>query len=243
MDSSIRIWSGAVLLAFLTLWPAAALAEPGPTISASGTAQESRTPDQAEVSVGVQATGKTSAEAQDALNKAMDKVVIAVKATGLAGLVVQTQGVSLQPEYEDTGSRRQPRITGYRASNTIRARTSQVDKVGTLLDIAVAAGANQIWGISFSLKDSAAARRDAIIAATADAKARAQAIADGLGVKLGSVLHATTGAAQVRPFFSRQMEMADRGFSAAAAASPVEAGEVTVSADVTVEFAIADAPK
>src|SRR5438045_1982410 len=61
------------------------------TIAATGHASESRSPDQAEVSMGVQATGKTSAEAQDALNKAMEKVIKAVKDAGLAGLMVQTQ--------------------------------------------------------------------------------------------------------------------------------------------------------
>ncbi|HMN40798.1 MAG TPA: SIMPL domain-containing protein [Phycisphaerales bacterium] len=239
MHKSVLAWCGIASLALFALAPSAASAQSVPTISASGQATESRAPDQAEVSVGVQATGKTSAEAQDSLNKAMDKVILAVKATKLADLLVQTQGVTLQPEYEESGSRRPPRITGYRASNTIRARTSDVDKVGTLLDVAVAAGANQVWGINFSLKNAAAARHDAILAATADAKARAEAVAEGLGVKLGRVLSAGTGAAQVRPFFSRQMAAMDGGFtSGATAATPVQAGEVTVSADVTVEFAI-----
>jgi uncharacterized protein YggE len=225
---------------------ARAQASPEATIVATGNATESRSPDQAAVSLGVQAVGKTSAEAQDALNKAMEKVIRAVKDTQLAQLVVQTQGLSLQPEYEDNGSRsRPPRISGYRASNTINARTADVDKIGKLVDAGVAAGANQVWGISFSLKDSAAARHDAMVKATADARARAGAIAEGLGVRLGRVVHASSGNAQVRPFASR---FSDGGFASASAGvssavpTPVEAGEVNVTADVTVEFAI-EAPK
>jgi uncharacterized protein YggE len=235
------------LVPFAAAQQAKSLNEPIPTISASGSATESRAPDQAEVSLGVQAVGKTSAEAQDALNKVMEKVIKAVKDTQLAQLVVQTQGLTLQPEYEreENNSRsRAPKITGYRAGNTIHARTSEVDKVGTVIDAGVAAGANQVWGISFSLKDNAAARHDAIVKATADARTRAEAIAEGLGVKLGRVLAATTGGAQVRPIYRSmaKADFADRG-AVGAAPTPIEAGEVSVSADVTVEFAIAEPTK
>jgi uncharacterized protein YggE len=149
---------------------------PIPTISATGSASESSSPDQVEVTVGVQATGKTSEEAQDTLNKQMERVIAAVKETKVQGLVTQTQGLALSPEYENEGNNartRAPRITGYRASNSILARTSDVAKVGKLIDAAVAAGANQIWGISFTLKDDAEARRSAIRKATADAKSKA----------------------------------------------------------------------
>jgi uncharacterized protein len=221
---------------------------PIPTISASGSAVESRSPDQAEVTVGVQTTGKTSEEAQDALNQQMDKVIRAVKETKLAGLVTQTQGLALYPEYErvDNNARgRGPKITGYRASNSILARTSEVAKIGKIIDAAVAAGANQIMGISFTLKNDAEARRDAIRKATADSKAKAQAMADALGLTLGRVMQATTGGVQARPYrYNMPQGMMSRGvMEAMDAPTPVEAGEVNVSAEVTVEFAIVEPGK
>ncbi len=218
---------------------------PIPTISATGAASEARTPDQAEVSFGVQATGKTSEEAQDTLNRQMERVISAVKETKLPGLVTQTQGLSLYPEYEQERNNARsstPRIIGYRASNSVLARTSEVGKVGKIVDAAVAAGANQVMGISFSLKNDADAKRDAIRKATADAKAKAQAMADALGISLGRVMQATTGGVQARPYrYNMPHDAMLRGtMEAMATATPVEAGEVSVSADVTVEFAIVE---
>ena len=227
--------------------PAAPL--PIPTISATGSASEARTPDQAEVTFGVQATGKTSEEAQDTLNRLMDRVIAAVKETKLPGLITQTQGLSLYPEYEqERGNARSgpPKIIGYRASNSVLARTSAVAKVGKVIDAAVAAGANQIMGISFTLKNDADAKRDAIRKATTDAKAKAQAMADSLGVSLGRVMQATTGGVQARPYrYNMPQAMAGRATMEAidAAPAPIEAGEVSVSADVTVEFAIVEPGK
>lgn len=226
----------------------AVLPNPFPTISATGSAIEARSPDQAEVIVGVQATGKTSEEAQDTLNRQMERVVAAVKATKLAGLVTQTQGLGLYPEYEqERGNARNspPKIVGYRASNSLLARTSDVAKVGKVIDAAVAAGANQIMGISFTLKNDAEAKRDAIRKATTEAKAKAQAMADALGVSLGKVMQATTGGVQARPYrYNMPQGMMERGVASSMdAGAPVEAGEVNVSADVTVEFAIVEAPK
>ena len=218
---------------------------PIPTISATGSASEARAPDQAEVTFGVQATGKTSEEAQDTLNRQMERVIAAVKETKLPGLVTQTQGLSLSPEYEQERNNARsstPRIIGYRCSNSVHARTSEVGKVGKIIDAAVAAGANQVMGISFSLKNDAEAKRDAIRKATADAKAKAQAMADALGVSLGRVMQATTGGVQARPYrYNMPQDAMMRGtMEAMATATPVEAGEVSVSADVTVEFSIVE---
>lgn len=216
-----------------------------PTISASGSAIESRSPDQAEVSLGVQATGRTSAEAQDLLNRVMEKVIKAVKETNLPGLTCQSQGIGLYPEYEREGMGRQsgvPKIIGYRATNSIRVKVGDVNKVGTIIDVGTGAGANQVHGVTFSLKNDAEARREAIKRATADAKAKAEAVAEALGVRLGRVVQATTGGAQVRPyrFAGAESMMMTRGGGMDGAPTPVEAGEVDVSADVTVEFAIVD---
>lgn len=241
------------LVAAMFAGPAAGAQQPAaptlvPTISATGSASESRAPDQAEVSFGVQATGKTSEEAQDTLNKLMDRVIAAVKETKLPGLVTQTQGLSLYPEYEqERGNARSstPKIIGYRASNSVLARTTAVAKVGKIIDAAVAAGANQIMGISFTLKNDGDARREAIRKATTDAKTKAQAMADALGVSLGRVMQASTGGVQARPYrYNMPQGMMGRAvMEKMDAPTPIEAGDVDVSADVTVEFAIVEVPK
>lgn len=212
-------------------------------ISADGSATVSRAPDLAEVSIGVQASGKTTSEATDALNRAMERVIKAVKDTQLAGLVVQSQNVSLYPEYErqsDGRQTREPKIIGYRASNTIRVTTSDVANVGQVLDKGIAAGANQVFGISFSRKDDAEARREALVKATADAKSKAEAIAGALGYRIVRVQRAQTGSLGVRPMYKSfgrgEWAAADAGF--AAAPTPIESGQVEVSAQVSIEFIV-----
>jgi uncharacterized protein YggE len=218
---------------------------PAPTIAASASATESREPDQAEITLGVAAVGRTSAEAMDALNRQMDAVIRAVKGTNLPGLTTQTQQVSLYPQYEqprpvpmgaEPPPQQEPKIVGYMASNSVRVVVGDVRRAGAVVDAGVGAGANQIMGVRFTLRNDAEARVVAIRRAAAEARVKAQAIAEALGVRLGRVMSASTGNVQVRPVYEKLM----RGVAAdaAVAPTPLEGGQVEVGADVTVEFEI-----
>ncbi len=127
-----------------------------------------------------------------------------------------------------------PEITGYRAENSIRAETGEMDLAGPLIDAAVAAGANRIESLNFILRDDTKTRADAIASASRDAQAQAIALAASLGVKLKRVYSATT-AAEVRPvpIAMRAMAMSSAGENAP---TPVEPGEVTVPARVTLIY-------
>lgn len=214
-------------------------ASDAPTIlTVGGTATVSKAPDQATLTLGVMAKGKTSVEAQDALNTQMDRVLKAIRNSGIPGLVIQTQGLSLYPEYDQRpvreGREREPEIIGYRASNTVSITCPEVGKSGALIDAAVAAGSNQIAGISFSLKDDSAAKREAIQGAAMDAKAKAEALADALGLRIVRIAGATTEGAAVRPV--HRAFGAEMSARTAMAPASVEPGETKVSAGVTVEF-------
>lgn len=219
-----------------------------PVVTATGSATVSRTPDQAVVTLGVATTGKTSTEAQEKLNAVMDRVVKAVKGLSLPEIKVQTQWLSLSPVYERIDFReqqvqpREPRIIGYNASNTVRVTIGDISKVGTIIDAAIDAGANQVQGLSFGLKDDSSARQEAMTAAAKDARAKAEAIASALGLRVVRVLEASTGMAQ-RP--SPLYRIAGRGAMAPGAEAlstptTVEAGEVTVQEQVTVTVEVAE---
>lgn len=213
-----------------------------PVVSAQGSATVSRSPDRAVVLFGCSTQAETSAKAQNDLNVAMDRVLKAVKALNLPGLVVQTSGLSLSPmfDYSGQGDGRPPRITGYRASNTVRAQVDDVSKVGAIIDAAIAAGANELQGISFELKDDKEARREALTRAAQDARQKAETLAAALGMRLEGVVEAQVGSPVMRPFYAARgmaMEM-----QAAAAPTPVEPGEVQVQAEVTVIFRAAGNP-
>lgn len=216
-----------------------------PVVTATGSATVARAPDQAVVMLGVATVGTTSTDAQDKLNTTLDKVVKAVKALSLPDLKVQTQWVSLQPVYEQVDYReqqrqpREPKIIGYNASNTIRVSVGDVNKAGLIIDAAIAAGANQVQGLSFELKDDRAAKDEALRSAARDARTKAEAMADALGLRVVRIVEVQSGVI-ARPLPSYRM--AGRGPSdamMAAAPTVVEPGEVSITEQVTVTVEVA----
>jgi hypothetical protein len=118
---------------------------------------------------------------------------------------------------------------GFTATNVVRVKLNDLDKVGELIDIATRSGANQIHGIQFTLRDEQAARGRALQQATKDALASAEAMAGAVGAKLGPVRSVEEqGAEPPRPM--RAMAMAE----ARGASTPIEPGTIEVSASVTV---------
>lgn len=204
----------------------------GPRITAVGDATVYRAPDRATISLGAVAESMTSEKAQSDLNATMERVLAAIRAVGGDGLVVQTQGLSLSPKmtYEPD---RAPKTIGYIASNTLSIRVDDLSKCGKLIDAAVAAGANQLNGITFSLRDEREARSAALAEAARNARAEAGVLAEALGLRLGAVIEASVGTPQVVPIFARS---AGLRMEAAMAPTPVEAGDVAVNASVTVVF-------
>jgi uncharacterized protein YggE len=146
---------------------------------------------------------------------------------------VWTGGYSLYPEYRDSVDGRKPVIEGYRAENSITVQTPAIDLLGTLIDTAIAAGANRINYLNFDLQDDSRARAEAITLASKDAQSQAQALASSLGVKLKQVVKASTTAEQ-RPIPVMRMN----AMAAASAPTPVQANEISVPASVTLTYEI-----
>jgi uncharacterized protein len=159
----------------------------------------------------------------------MDAVLTAVrKAAGLSAQI-RTGNYSLRPEYSSQRDGAPPRVTGYAATNVVQLRTSELQRVGQVIDVAITAGANQVQRLSFTLADQAAAHRDALREAVLRARAKAEAIAAAAGVKLGTVRSVVEqDAGDVRPLM-REAMMAR---SDAAPTTPVEPGLIEVSARV-----------
>ena len=149
---------------------------------------------------------------------------------------MSTTRYSLDPVYEQRergAAAAPPRITGYIARNQVRAESRATDAVGKLIDAAIAAGANSIDGLEFTLQERTAAQNDALQRAGQDARRQAEAGAAALGVKLGRVLNASiSGPPVVMPY--ARMRMA----AEVSAPTPVEAGDVTITASVQVTYEI-----
>jgi uncharacterized protein YggE len=204
------------------------------TIEVDGSGEARTSPDTADLDLAIDTQAKTAEEAASRNAALAAKVIDALKAKlGDKGKIT-TGGYALNPEYDQRPTQK-PSIIGYNAQNTVTVNTGALDLIGALIDSAIAAGANRVNSLSFSVKDDTKPRSEAITIATRDAHAQASALASALGVKLGKVVKATT-VSEVRPIPMQRGGMAMA--MSAKVATPVEPGEVTVPATVSLTFEI-----
>ena len=121
---------------------------------------------------------------------------------------------------------------GYRASTTVSVRVEDIGLVGQVIDAVLNAGANQLEGVSFGVQDDQSTRQQALRQAIAEARGKAEVMADALGVSLDAIISVTEDNVLVR---RPRMETA-RAMALQADATPVSPGEVSVSASVSIEY-------
>ncbi|MGY3694486.1 uncharacterized protein YggE [Bradyrhizobium sp. USDA 3240] len=228
----------AATLIATTLLAAPALADSDfpPAISVTGEATVSAVPDEAQLDAGVTTDGKTAREATDANNVTMGKVLAALKGAGIAEKDYQTSRLSLQPQFANrppSSPNAPPSIVGYHASNRVTIKLHDVSKVAGVIDVLVAAGANDIGGLNFSVSQASKLLDDARERAIADARRKAEIYAKAAGVTLGAPLNISEVGSAPVPMF--RAKMATAGF---AAPTPVAQGEETLTVNVSVSWAI-----
>jgi uncharacterized protein YggE len=226
-----RLLLGLALAAAL-ISPAFA-ADPVPrTLSMNGHGEVRTAPDVANISAGVTTNAPTAAAALAANSSRMTGVFAALKKLGVAEKHIQTAGFNISPQYTNGDNNSPRRLTGYQVNNEVSVRLEDVSKVGAGMDALVAAGANQMNGISFDIAAPAPLLERARADAIADARARAETYARAAGVSLGAIISISEGGASEppRPMY-RMMAMA-------APPPPVAAGQQSVTADVSVVWEI-----
>ncbi|HYB91639.1 MAG TPA: SIMPL domain-containing protein [Candidatus Binataceae bacterium] len=235
MGSRIAIASILVLIAF----PLAAFAQPSgeaPSVRAivvEGHGEAAANPDIADLNLAIEFHAPTAAEASSRNAALAAKVVSALESKLGDKGKVWTGGYSLTPEYDERQKREKPNIVGYKAENSITVETADMAILGSLIDSAVAAGANRVNYVNFSLKDDTKARSEAIAKASRDATAQAQALAAALGVRLKRIIKASTESAE-RPVRIAQ----GIGAVMAMAPTPIEPSQLTVPATVSLTYEI-----
>ena len=184
---------------------------PEHTISVAGSGKVVVLPDLANVSLGVSIQRDTAKAARQAAAEAMTRVVAAIKALGIDDKDIATVNVSLNPVY-DYPNNQAPKLRAYQLQNTVTVTVRDLDKLTDVLDNGIAAGATSVDGVSFDVADRAAAEAKAREAAVADAKAKADTLAKGLGVTI-------TGVASVSEQVSTPVWY-DKSFASGAVAAP-----------------------
>jgi uncharacterized protein YggE len=207
-----------------------------------GEAEVRAKPDIATVTIGVAQTAATAEEAVDAMNSALAAVLAGIRSQGVEDRDIQTARLSLQPIYRPPPAPSvephdpSAEITGYRAVSLVSVTVRELERTGSVVDAAMAGGANQIGGIRFGLADAKTIERKALIDALADANVKAQAAATAAGVQLGSV-HSITEFSAAAP----RADAIDLAPVGSLAGTPVEAGELRIRAQVRVVYEIGDA--
>lgn len=207
--------------------PVAALADPAGTITVTGTATVNAVPDLATVTIGVTSLGDTAAAAVAANNEAVSSVIGRLIAAKVADRDMQTSSLSVNPNWVSKADGSGQEVKGFVASNMLTVRIRALETTGTVLDAAITDGANTLNGLTFGLQDQRPVEDEARKAAVADALARARLLAEAAGEKLGPIVSITEGGGFEAPM--PMMTKMDRE-----SAVPVAAGEVGISASVTV---------
>lgn len=217
-----------VLLAF-----SLAVAQQPKGITVTGTAEVSGNPDIAYVTFGVVTEDANAAQAAQENAAKSNAVINAIIKSGIPKSDIQTIQYTIYPQtrYPGPNETSKTPVTIYQVSNLIKVKMHDLSKIGTLIDAAVSAGANNIQNVTFTVENQDPLRRQALAQAVKNAKTKAVVIADALGVKLGKVISASESTG----FTPRPFEM---GFKSAEAATPIIPGQVEVNANVTLVYGI-----
>jgi len=187
------------------------------------------TPDTAILTISVVTQAKSAIDAQQENARKSDAVVRAVKAGVGAGAEVKTSGYSLQPQrvYREN---QPPTISGYEARNSVTVTTGDLTKVGTVIDAAAQAGANDVAGVSFTLRQDRPARDEALKEATREAVSKARVIAQALGGRVVRIVEVQEeGFERPRPMYESSM---NAGLMKTATQTPIEVGSLDISSRV-----------
>lgn len=186
-------------------------------------------PDTAILNISVVTQARAALEAQQQNANKSDAVVRALKSAAGAGSEIKTSGYSLQPQrvYKEN---QPPTIVGYEARNSVTVTLADLTKVGAVIDAASQAGANDVAGISFTLRKDRPAHDQALADATREAVSKAQVIATALGGRVVRIVEVQEeGFERPRPIFADQIQTMR---AQASAPTPIEVGTLDITSRV-----------
>lgn len=206
--------------------------EPQDQIRVAGTATVKAIPDIATTEIGVQTFSKEVEAAVAENNRKSDAIITALKGLGIAEKDIQTSRFNIYPQrnYWDD---KPDEIVGFQVDNMVSATVRDITLIGKALQAAIDAGANNIHGVNFSLDDPIPVRDEARVEAIKDARRRADIMAEAAGIEVGKVINITEMSYQ-GPIIMR----GEYDDAAIKAEVPIEPGEVELTIQVEVVFAI-----
>lgn len=201
------------------------------SIVVSGEGRVSVVPDVADLRLGVTIARLTVVDARQDAASTMASILASVEAAGVPGADVRTSLLSVQPRY-DYRDGKPPELSGYELSNVVEVTVRDLARLGDVVDGALKAGATSMDSLTFRLDDPAPAERQARVRAMANARARADVLAEAAGLSISGVSSVVEGGVMPPP---RPLAKAER-MMAADVATPVESGSLEVAVSVTVSY-------
>ncbi len=229
----------ALALALAACGPAAApAASPARSLTVSGTGTVTLTPDIAYVYIGVHTENADIAQAVSSNNTLAQAVVDALHSSGVDAKDVQTNNFSVYTNNSYDKLTGQVNGSSFAVDNSVYVTVRDLSKLGSLLDTAIKAGANNINSVSFDLADKTAAMTQARQKAMDDAKNLATEISQTAGLSLGEIQTITYGVVTPAPYYSYGIGGAGGGGPAQAAVAPINPGQIQLTATVNVTYAV-----
>jgi uncharacterized protein YggE len=208
----------------------------GEGITVHGHSELKVKPDIAYINLSVTTQTREQSEAVATNAQRSVNLIAALKKVGIASQDIQTQSYTVQPQYDYNTS--PPLSVGYQVTNSFQVTIRDLTKVGLILDTASKQGSTSAGDVQFDISDHSRYQGEALVAAVADAKSRADLMAGAAGVSLGRLVSLSdTGIPTVTPIFM-QRKFSAMASPMAAPTTPVQDQQVDITADVEALYAI-----
>ncbi|HOI61489.1 MAG TPA: SIMPL domain-containing protein [Methanoculleus sp.] len=211
-------------------------------IHVSGTGKVTTTPDQAIIVLAVEIENADAKVAQQQNAQKMDAVTNALKNAGIPAKDIRTAGYNIMPVTEiDDKPLATSRVKFYRVTNNLEITLHDVDRAGEIVDIAVANGANRVDRLMLTLSDEKQQqfRSEALTAAVKQARSDADAVVAALGKTVVDVKEVNVGSNYIPMAYDNRYLAATDMAKGASVPTPVEIGEIDVTATVSIAYIIA----
>jgi uncharacterized protein len=208
------------------------------SIRVTGEGRVTTRPDRAQIDIGVTTHAATSQEAAADNARRLEAVLAALRSAAGPAVVLKTVGYALHPDYHYHPNGAAPTLEGYTAANIVQVTLDELGRIGSIIDAATRAGANQVQGIQFTLRDPDAVRATALREAAARARAAADVLAAALGLKVLRVLTVEESSPRISP-----VRWLSRSAAPAAVETPVEPGTLESGAEVVLTVEVAPAAR
>ncbi|MFZ0005888.1 SIMPL domain-containing protein [Methanoregula sp.] len=211
------------------------------TLQVTGTGTVTGTPDRVQINLAVESENADVNIAQSDNSQAMNNIVMTLGAAGVPGNQMKTTGYTITPVYQqDSNGILSGTIKSYQVTNTLLVTLNDTNETGQIIDAAVGAGVNQVNSIQFMLSDqqTQVLRSQALTQAIANARADADTVASALNATITGTQSADVSQGYTPVVYGSYDTAAAASGKMATAPTPIQSGDVTVTAQVSVTYII-----